>query len=42
MNTTKLKLMAATAGAGAVLAMGALTVAFSEQLRRPEPMPPVR
>jgi hypothetical protein len=40
-KTTKLKLMTATAGAGAVLAMGALSVAFSEtSSAEPEPVPP--
>jgi hypothetical protein len=40
-NSTKLKLMSATAGAGAVVAMGALPVVFSEtSSAAPEPAPP--
>jgi hypothetical protein len=40
-NSTKLKLMSATAGAGALLAMGGLSVAFSEtSSAEPEPAPP--
>ncbi|HEX7824392.1 MAG TPA: hypothetical protein VF477_05800 [Mycobacterium sp.] len=42
MDSTKLKLMCATAGAGAVVAMGALSVAFSEtsSAEPAEPAPP--
>lgn len=39
MNSTKLKMMTATAGAGAVLAMGALSIAFSETSSA-DPAPP--
>jgi len=43
-NSTKLKLVAATAGATSVLAMGALTVAFSgsslAEPSTPGPVPP--
>ena len=39
MDSSKAKLMCATAGAGAVLAMGALSVAFSETSSA-EPAPP--
>ncbi len=39
MKSTKLKLMSATAGAGAVLAMGALSVTFSESSSA-DPAPP--
>jgi hypothetical protein len=38
-KTTKLKLMSAIAGAGAVLAMGVLSVAFSESSSA-DPLPP--
>jgi hypothetical protein len=40
-KSTNLKLMSACAGTGAVLAMGVVTVAFSESSSaEPEPVPP--